>query len=145
MAEYVNNKRFAQLINEFHERRKTNPDERIPEEIGRYFIAMSEKLASRYNFAQYTYRDEFVSDGILRCVQVFKSFDPTKSANPFAYFTKVLYRSFIQRIKKEKTERQVRDQLIMIDEIFCLQDDDDCKVTRDQVIGDYQFDSSSGD
>jgi hypothetical protein len=142
---YIDNKRFVAAINEFHERRKNNPDERIPDEIGKCFILMSERLASRYNFAMYTYRDEFVSDGILRCVEVFKSFDPTKSTNPFAYFTKVLYRVFITRIRKEKQQRQVRDQLIMYNDIFCLQEGDDCPITRDQVIGDYQFDSSNGD
>lgn len=138
---YVDNKRFVLLIREFHERRKLNPAERIPEEIGKYLIAMSERLASRYNFANYTYRDEFVADGILRAVEAFKSFDPEKSSNPFAYFTKVIYRIFVQRIKKEKAERQMRDELIMVDEIFTLQDGDDCKVTRDQIIGDFQFDS----
>lgn len=139
---YVDNKRFVQLIREFHERRQTNPQERIPEEIGGYLIAMSERLASRHNFSGYTYRDEFVSDGVLRAVEAFKSFDPAKSSNPFAYFTKVIYRTFIQRIKKEKTERQMRDELIMVDPIFALQEGDTCPITRDQVIGDFQFDSS---
>ena len=139
---YVDNKRFVQLIREFHERRQTNPQERIPEEIGKFLIAMSERLASRHNFANYTYRDEFVADGILRSIEAFKSFDPEKSSNPFAYFTKVIYRTFIQRIKKEKTERQMRDELIMVDPIFALQEGDTCSITRDQVIGDFQFDSS---
>lgn len=139
---YVDNKRFVQLIREFHERRQSNPQERIPEEIGGYLIAMSERLASRHNFSGYTYKDEFISDGVLRAVEAFKSFDPAKSSNPFAYFTKVIYRTFIQRIKKEKTERQMRDELIMVDPIFALQEGDTCPITRDQVIGDFQFDSS---
>lgn len=138
---YVDNKRFAQLIREYHQRKQTNPSERIPEEIGGYLIAMSERLASRYNFSNYTYRDEFVQDGILRAVEAFRSFDPNKSSNPFAYFTKVIYRTFIQRIKKEKSERQMRDELIMVNPIFVLQEGDDCQITRDQVIGDFQFDS----
>lgn len=103
---------------------------------------MSERLASRHNFSGYTYKDEFISDGVLRAVEAFKSFDPAKSSNPFAYFTKVIYRTFIQRIKKEKTERQMRDELIMVDPIFALQEGDTCPITRDQVIGDFQFDSS---
>jgi DNA-directed RNA polymerase specialized sigma24 family protein len=98
-------------------------------------------LSSRYNFNQYTYRDEFVSDGILRAVEVFRSFDPSKSSNPFGYFTKVIYRTFLQRIKKEKTERQMRDKLIMVNDVYTLQEGDDCQINRDMIIGDFQFDS----
>lgn len=142
MAEYVNNKRFQQLIIDYHEKRKINPDQRIPEEVGGFLISIAHRLASRHNFANYTYRDEFTSDGILRAVEAFKSFNPEKSSNPFAYFTKVIYRTFIQRIKKEKLERQKRDELIMVADIFTLQEGDDCLITRDQIIGEFQFDSS---
>lgn len=45
------------------------------------------------------------------------------------------------RIKKEKAERNMRDRLIMTDDLYTLQDGDDCTITRDQVIGDYDFNS----
>jgi DNA-directed RNA polymerase specialized sigma24 family protein len=80
------------------------------------------------------------SDGILRAIEAFKSFDPTRS-NPFAYFTKVIYRTFVQRIKKEKAERSMKDRLIMTDDLYTLQDGDDCSITRDQVIGEFEFNS----
>jgi DNA-directed RNA polymerase specialized sigma24 family protein len=140
MAQYIDNKRFTAAIREYYERKKTNPNERIPEEIGNFIILLAKRLSTRYNFVNYTYRDEFVSDGILRAVEAFKNFDPERS-NPFAYFSKVLFRSFIQRIKKEKTERAMRDRLIMTDDLFFLQEGDSCNITRDQVIGDYEFNS----
>lgn len=95
MAEYINNKRFTAAIREYYERKKDNPNERIPEEIGRYIILLAKRLSTRYNFINYTYRDEFVSDGILRACEAFKSFDPTRS-NPFAYFTRVIYRAYVR-------------------------------------------------
>lgn len=137
---YIDNRRFTAAIREYYERKQTNPSERIPEEIGGYLILLSKKLSTRYNFNGYTYKDEMTSDGILRAIEAFKSFDPTRS-NPFAYFTKVIYRSFVQRIKKEHSERSMRDRLIMTDDLFTLQEGDTCALTRDQVIGDFEFNS----
>ena len=141
MAEYINNKRFSEAIIEYYERKKVNPNEKIPNEIGKYLILIAKNLGTRYNFNAYTFKDEMVSDGILRCIEAFNNFDPSRS-NPFAYFTKVIFRTFIQRIKKEKAERKMRDRLLMTEEIFNLQDGDDCMITKDQVIGDFQFNSS---
>jgi len=137
---YIDNKRFTAAIREYYERKQTNPNERIPEEIGGYLILLSKKLATRYNFNKYTYKDEMISDGILRSIEAFKSFDPMRS-NPFAYFTKVMFRTFVQRIKKEHSERSMRDRLIMTDDLFTLQEGDTCALTRDQVIGDFEFNS----
>lgn len=104
-------------------------------------MLIAQRLSTRYNFYGYTFRDEMVSDGILRAIEVFDNFDPEKSAYPFSYFSKVIFRSFIQRIKKEKAEMSKRNYLIMVDDIYTLQEGDDCKVTKDQIIGDFQFDS----
>lgn len=140
---YVNNNDFNNEIISYYERKKLNPTEKIPDSIGNMLMKMAIKLASRYNFQNYTYRDEFIFDGILRCVEVFGSFDPNKSANPFGYFTTVLFNSYRQRIKKEKAERSMRDNLIMTQEIYSMIEGDDCSnFNRDIMIGDYQFDSN---
>lgn len=140
---YVNNADFNNEIIKYYERKLVNPDERIPDSIGIMIMKMAKKLASRYNFNGYTYRDEFISDGILRCIEVFRNFDPNKSANPFAYFTTVLFNSYRQRIIKEKKERATRDSLIMTHEIYSMMEGDECNgFNRDQIIGDYQFDSN---
>lgn len=139
---YVNNKDFNQAIIEFHERKKDNSKEKIPDNIVRMLIAMANKLATRYNFNGYSYKDEFIQDGILRCIEIFHNFDPEKSKNPFSYFTTVLFNSFVQRIKKEKKERVMRDTLIMTQEIYHLDEGDEkMMINKDIVIGDYQFDS----
>lgn len=47
---YIDNENFHKLILEYHERKKINPKERIPEEIGKMLIMMAKRLASRYVF-----------------------------------------------------------------------------------------------
>jgi len=53
-----------------------------------------------------------VSDGVENCVQYIDNFDPTKSKNPFAYFTQIVYFAFLRRIAKEKRQMDIRDKLI---------------------------------
>ena len=53
-----------------------------------------------------------VSDGVENCVQYCNNFDPTKSKNPFAYFTQIVYFAFLRRIAKEKRQMDIRDKLI---------------------------------
>jgi hypothetical protein len=38
----------------------------------------------------------------------FDNFDPTKSKNPFAYFTQIIYFAFLRRIQKEKKQLYVK-------------------------------------
>ena len=38
----------------------------------------------------------------------FRNFDPTKSNNPFAYFTQIIYYAFLRRIQKEKKQMYVK-------------------------------------
>ena len=106
-AHYVNNKElyaamveFKAKVNEAKEAGKESP--RIPHYVGECIMKIATHLAYRPNFANYTFRDEMISDGIENCLLYINNFDPTKSQNPFAYFTQIIYFAFIRRIQKEK-------------------------------------------
>jgi hypothetical protein len=81
---------------------------RIPEYIGECFYKIATRLSTKYRFANYTYRDEMISDAIENCVMVVNGFDPNKSNNPFAYFTQVIRNAFFRRIMKEKKQQYVK-------------------------------------
>jgi hypothetical protein len=68
-----------------------------------------------------------ILDGIENCMQCINSFDPTKSSNPFSYFTQVIYFAFLRRIAKEKKQSYIRGKIIqeMAFESFEIQDHDD--------------------
>jgi hypothetical protein len=38
----------------------------------------------------------------------FENFDPSKSSNPFAYFTQIIYFAFLRRIQKEKKQLYIK-------------------------------------
>lgn len=71
---------------------------------------MVQKIATRLGYAQnfinYSYKEEMIGDAIIKMVTALnrKRFKCSKGYNPFSYFTKVAYRAFQNRIKKEKKE-----------------------------------------
>ena len=81
---------------------------RIPEYIGECFFKIATRLSTKWKFVNYTYRDEMISDAIENCVAVVHNFDPSKSSNPFAYFTQIIGNAFIRRIMKEKKQTYVK-------------------------------------
>ena len=66
----------------------------------------------RPNFSNYIYRQDMVSDAIENCVVYAHNFDPSKSKNPFSYFTQVCWYAFIRRIGKEKRQIEICDKII---------------------------------
>jgi hypothetical protein len=69
-----------------------------------------------------------ICDGIENCIMYFRNFDPTKSANPFAYFTQIIYFAFLRRIQKEKKQLYVKykatEQFGILDEGEMFEDAD---------------------
>jgi DNA-directed RNA polymerase specialized sigma24 family protein len=68
-----------------------------------------------------------ILDGVENCLQYISNFDPSKSSNPFAYFTQIIYYAFIRKIQKEKKQTHVKNKLIMEMpfEAFELQEQDE--------------------
>jgi hypothetical protein len=72
--------------------------------------SMVQKIATRLGFAQnfinYSYKEEMIGDAIIKMMTALTRhrFKCSVGYNPFSYFTKVAYRAFQNRIKKEKKE-----------------------------------------
>jgi len=84
----------------------------IPRYIGQCFLDIAEHLSMRPNFSNYMYRQDMVCDAVENCVIYAHNFDPSKSKNPFSYFTQVCWYAFIRRIGKEKRQIEICDKII---------------------------------
>ena len=99
---YVDNEKFLVVMSDYREKYLQAKDEGeelpvIPDYAGECFLKIAERLSHRPNFINYAFREEMVSDGIENCVMYASNFNPEKSKNPFAYFTK----SFIMLFYEE--------------------------------------------
>jgi hypothetical protein len=122
---YVNNADFLIALNEYNQTcencrasGKTEPN--IPNYIGECFLKIATHLSRKPNFISYSFREEMIGDGIENCMMYFRNFDPSKSSNPFAYFTQIIYFAFLRRIQKEKKQLYVKykttEQFGLLDE-----------------------------
>ena len=68
-----------------------------------------------------------ILDGVENCIQYIDNFDPSKSNNPFSYFTQIIYYAFLRRIAKEKKQSYIKGKLIqdMPFEAFEVQEGDE--------------------
>lgn len=116
-SHYVDNKKFLQalidyraLIDQASSEGKSQPQ--VPNYIGECFIKIATHLSYKSNFINYTFKDDMISDGIENCLTAVAKFDPTKSSNPFAYYTQIIYFAFIRRIQKEKKQQATKYKMI---------------------------------
>ncbi len=110
---YVDNERFLSEMTKFRNDvilAKENNSERprVPNYIGDCLFKIATHLARKPNFANYTFKEDMVSDGVENCLLYIDNFDPEKSKNPFAYFTQIIYYAFLRRIQKEKKHLYIK-------------------------------------
>ena len=114
---YIDNKVFyAEMVKwkalvdtERAAERKTPP---VTDYIGKCFLDIATHLSYRPNFINYPYREEMIGDGIENCLMYASNFDPSKSKNPFSYFTQIIYFAFLRRIAKEKKQMYIRYKML---------------------------------
>jgi len=102
---YVNAKEFTQDIIDYY---NSGTDD-IGEKLGQSIYKIATGLSYAPNFINYSYKDDMIGDAIVKMFSALqlKKFDITSGNNPFSYFTTIAFHAFINRIKKEKKQRQV--------------------------------------
>jgi hypothetical protein len=130
-SHYVDNKKFLQALLEYKEKVDKSKEEnqelpQVPNYIGECFIKIATHLSYKSNFINYTFKDDMISDGIENCLTAAAKFDPSKSSNPFAYYTQIIFFAFIRRIQKEKKQQATKYKIIEnLDLDSLLQENDD--------------------
>ena len=81
--------------------------------LAKMFILIVSRYAKKYNYANYTYNDDMQSYALMMLVKTWRSFNPKKSQNPFAFFTQCVKNSFSQYLNQEKKQRNIRDEMLV--------------------------------
>lgn len=115
---YINNAEFLDAIVKYKQacldaENEAEPKPKIPEYVGECILKIAKRLAQKPNFANYSYKDDMISDGIENCMLYFDNFSPAKSSNPFAYFTQIIHFAFIRRILKEKKQTLIKGKILL--------------------------------
>lgn len=102
---YVNAKEFTADIVTYYE---SGTDD-VGNKLGESIFKIATGLSYAPNFINYSYKDDMIGDAIVKMFSALQSkkFNIETGNNPFSYFTTIAFHAFINRIKKEKKQRQV--------------------------------------
>lgn len=134
-AHYVDNKKFLQALIEYKNSCKIAEEQGkelpiVTNYLGDCFIKIATHLSYKINFINYSFKDDMISDGIENCLIAVRKFDPSKSENPFAYFTQIVFFAFVRRIQKEKKQQIAKYKML---ENYDLEE----IITQEQDSGDF--------
>ena len=110
---YVNNPDFLEALINYKkiciEAEKNNQERpQIPKYIGECIFLISKRIATRKNFSGYPFVDDMIMDAVEICFKYIDRFNSDKYDNPFAFFSRVIWRVFLQRISKEKRHLYIK-------------------------------------
>ena len=96
----------------------------MSEELGGMFIEIATRFSNRSDWAGYPFhvKEDFIGDAILRMVTQAHKFDVEReNANPFAYFSQVVYHMFVMQVKKHYKNINIQRMMCekYLEEIEC--------------------------
>lgn len=117
MADYVSGKEmYAELViyrAEYDKAVAEGLEKPVPsKKLAECILQIARRLMNSHNFVGYTYKDEMISDAIIKCLHKIHRFDPSISQNCFAFFTQVCWNAAINRITAEQYEASVKAKMI---------------------------------
>jgi DNA-directed RNA polymerase specialized sigma24 family protein len=105
---YINNADLMKQIAISREKGK------LTDELAKMLFMLCQRYAKHPDYSNiYSYKEDMEAFAMLTVVKVWKSFNPEKSNNPFAYFTQVVRHAFYQYLNHEKRQREVKDILLV--------------------------------
>lgn len=100
IADYIKKYKEAEL--------KGLPKPSISNRIGKCLLDIGRGLSLHKHFVRYSYKEDMISDGIETCVRYMHNYDLERK-NPHAYFTKIMFYTFLRRIELERKESYIKN------------------------------------
>lgn len=82
----------------------------VTDRFGEMIYLISKNLARRPNFSGYTWKNDFINEGVLTTIKYVHNFNPDdEKANCFAYITTICYYAFVNYIRKQNKHKVIKD------------------------------------
>lgn len=80
--------------------------------LTRQMMLLAAGVARHEYFKRFNPRDDLVQNGLLHLLEVWRNFDTTRTnANPFAYFSRCLFRAYAAYTAAEYQQSNIRQSL----------------------------------
>lgn len=85
----------------------------MSKELGKMLMMLCFRYSQKGCYVNYSFNQDMQAYAMMMLVRTWKRFDPTKSSNPFAFFTECIKNSFILFLRKEKRYRTLKDEMLV--------------------------------
>ncbi len=109
---YVNNVDFYNELKDWIIKREKSPKLPITEELVKKIKLLVEGYSFRPNFINYSFKEQMCAEAIYTCIRYADRFNYKKYFNPFAYFTRIAWSSFVKIIIQEKKYFEMKKTMI---------------------------------
>lgn len=103
---YAPNKDILEELVKSHEKGQ------ITNRLAELLMAIVDNYAKIHWWNRYSFLDDMKAEALVNLVKNWHKFDMTRK-NPHAYFTKCVFHTFRQTSMKEKSHRDLRDELML--------------------------------
>jgi hypothetical protein len=93
------------------------------EEFGTMIFKISKNLSNKGNFNQYTYKEDFIMEGLHNTIKYFHNYKPEKGTI-FNYITMICYNAFVAYIEKQKKHSTIKDMCYQQKDLFIREEED---------------------
>jgi DNA-directed RNA polymerase specialized sigma subunit len=86
---------------------------RITPELAKMLIMLARRFASKPSFSGYTYKEDMIAEALADLCKNALKFNPSKSNNPFSFYTTCIRNTFLGYLNDEKKKRRLRDKMLV--------------------------------
>lgn len=101
---------YQNMCNEAEANGKELPQ--VPENLGKALLTICISLSQRYNFYNYSWRDEMISDAVIKQITALRKFNCDAGTSCFAYFVQTAWFEMVSRIKLENKQRTIKASIV---------------------------------
>lgn len=88
--------------------------DKMTDELAKMLTMLCARYAKHPDYSNiFSYDEDMKSFAMLTGVKVWRSFNPEKSNNPFAYFTQIFRHAFYQYLNHETKQRVIKDEILV--------------------------------
>lgn len=91
----------------------SNEQDKMTDKLAKMLMMLVDRYGKKGNFSGYTYNDDMRAYALMMLVRTWRSFNPERSTNAFAFFTQCVKNSFIQYLNQERRQRDIRDEMLV--------------------------------
>ena len=107
-AFYLTGKQIIDALEESH------AQDKMSDTLAAHFTLLINRIATHRHFSGYSYLDDMKARAMLNLVKHWRVLDiDAEKVNPFAYFTTAVRNSFIQEIKQQKHQADIKEALFI--------------------------------